>query len=144
MIDNHLSAIRSVIKFVIAWLIAVYLVEVMVESKGIAIGLSASIVALIVNAYSRKRAAAHVQAGPEFYFWLYLPVFLLFVVPLAVRIVVVWSDEDAGWWDHLWSAMPFLLKLTVPVGALIWVYVALGRHIIRMSDSVDAAIAEGE
>ena len=33
MKDNHLGLVRSVIKFVIAWLIAVYLVQVMVESK---------------------------------------------------------------------------------------------------------------
>ncbi len=136
MIDNNLSLIRSVIKFVIAWLIAVYLVQVMVDSKGVAIGISASILAFVVNAYSRKRATANVQVGPEFYFWLYLPVVVFFVVPLVVRVMMFWNEEDATWWDQLRSAMPFVLKLTVPVGALIWVYVALGRHIMETDDAV--------
>jgi len=55
-----------------------------------------------------------------------------------VKIIVFLTTEgDRTWWDHMLSLLPFLLKLGVPVGVLLWVYIAVGRQ-AASNDKSDA------
>ncbi len=128
MPNKSISRIQTAIKFVIVWLIVLYLFEIVKDGRQWVGGIGAVVVAVFVNLYARKKAAACVETTSAFYFWLYIPVVLLFALPIAFKVILVaTSDDSLGWWDHFVSLLPFILKLGVPAGALIWTYVALGR-----------------
>ncbi|MHC4695235.1 MAG: hypothetical protein ACYTFA_00680 [Planctomycetota bacterium] len=135
--SNSVDRIRTLVKFVIVWLIALYVFEVVRQNNWF-IGAGAVIVAALVNTYARKKAAAAVETNLAFHFWLYMPLVVLFGLPLLFKVVIMLTgEEDVTWWHHLGSLLPFVLKLGVPVAALLWVYVALGR--LRTPEDADAA-----
>lgn len=126
--EKRIRRVQAVLKFVTAWLLALYLFDVVTEGLHWAGGASTVIGAIIVNVYARKKAAATVKTTPMFFVWLYLPVFVLFVLPVFFKVVLfATSEETTSWWQHAVTLLPFVLKLGVPVGALIWAYVLLGR-----------------
>jgi hypothetical protein len=128
MPQDSINRLRGVIMFVIAWLIGLYVFEILREASHEMIGFVAAVLTLGVNLYARKRAAACVEQNLAFKFWLYLPALLFLVLPVLVKLVVFFaSQEDRSWWDHLVSLLPFMLKLGVPVAALLWVYLVLRR-----------------
>ena len=132
MVAKNLPRLQAVVKFVVAWLIGLYLFELVKDGQHWAGGIGAVVVAIFVNVYARKKAAAVVNTTPVFYIWLYLPVVVLFVLPVVIKIALMFTGkDDQTWWNHLASVLPFLLKLGVPVAALIGVYVALGRLVKR-------------
>jgi len=122
----NVNRVRGCIRFVIVWLFALYIYEVAREAHWFA-GVGAVVVAVLVNVYARRKAAACIQPTPMFYLWLYAPVVVLFGLPLVLNVARVLSGEqEIGWWSSLQSLLPFLLKIGVPAGTLLWVYVALG------------------
>lgn len=128
MTANQLERIKSLIMFVMAWLVAVYVYEVAKEAFHGAVGLVMAAVTVGVNWYARKRAAACAGGNRAFKFWLYLPMALFLVVPVAVKLFQYFSSEsDRSWWAHVASLLPFLLTLGVPLVVLLWVYLSLGR-----------------
>ncbi len=128
MAQGKTDRVRGLVMFVVAWLIGLYVYEVVEEAFHGPIGVVAAVVTMGVNLYARKRAVACVEATLTFKFWLYLPIILFLVVPVAVKVIVfVTSKDDRTWWDHVGALLPFILKLGVPVLALLWVYWSLGR-----------------
>ena len=114
--------------FVVAWLIGLYIYEVVQEKFHETIVVVAALLTLGINLYARKRAVACVEATPQFKFWLYLPVILFLVVPVLVKVIIFLTDDaEWSWWDHFFSLLPFILKLGVPVAALLWAYKAMGK-----------------
>jgi hypothetical protein len=127
MARDAVGRARGLVKFVIIWLIALYIFEVVHEARWF-VGAGAVVVAGFVNVYSRKKAAAAVEANLAFHLWLYAPVVVLFALPLLLNAILTLTDEqERTWTDHLVSLLPFLLKLGVPAVALIWAYVTLGK-----------------
>ena len=140
---GHLEWGRSLVLFVIAWLVGLYVYEVAAGQYGQGVGISLGILTLAVNGFARWRAVESVgRASVAFYFWMAVPLILFFGVPCAVKLVTYFRSEEQGpWWHYLGSLLPFILKLGVPVAGLVWVYVVLGR--IRRRVDVEAQ-AEAE
>ncbi len=133
MTPQKIERLRHLLMFVIAWLIGLYVFEAIRESSAV-LGIIAAALTLIVNLYARKRAAALVTPTPAFYFWLYLPAILFFVVPIASKAIIYFtSDEPTSWWSHVYSLAPFVLQLGIPAGTLLWIYAAVGR----LASSID-------
>ncbi len=127
MARNSVDRIRVLVKCVIVWLIVLYIFEVVRQNHWF-VGAGAVAVAALVNVYARKKAAAAVEPNLAFHFWLYVPLAVLFGLPLLFKVfITLTGEDDLGWWDHLVSLLPFLLKLGLPVAALLWAYMALGR-----------------
>ena len=131
---------RSLIMFVIAWLIGLYVYEVAADDYGQGVGIGLAILTLAVNGFARWRAVKSIrQADLGFYFWMAVPLILFFVVPGAVKLVTyLQSEERQPWWRYVGSLLPFVLKLGVPVVALFWVYVVLGNIRRRLDADVGA------
>ncbi len=135
MANSSIDRVRTSVMFVMAWLIGLYVYEIVQETFAAMqqairgpIGFVAALATLALNLYARKRAAACDPSSRAFKFWLYLPVGLFLALPLVVKVIFfLTSDEQQSWWDHLVSLLPVLLKLGVPVAALLWAYMALGR-----------------
>lgn len=130
---------RSVVMFVIAWLIGLYVYEVAAGHYGQGVGIGLAILTLVVNGFARWRAVKSIrQADLGFYFWMAVPLILLFVVPCVVKLVTYLQSEDRQpWWRYVASLLPFVLKLGIPVVALFWVYVVLGNVRRRLDTDVD-------
>ncbi|MFQ5494109.1 MAG: hypothetical protein ACE5EX_01895 [Phycisphaerae bacterium] len=127
MDDAKLIWVRRVILFVIAWLVVLYVVG-MLREAGWLLGAGTVAVAVAVNLFARKRMAECVVPNRAFYFWLYMPVVVLFGIPGVYKIItLIRSEQATTWWQRCYTMTPFLLKLGVPVGALLWVYVAVGK-----------------
>lgn len=127
MATDQGNGLRQVVLFVIAWLIALYVFEVAQEVNQ-AVGFGAAAATFGLNLYARRRAAACVPGSFTFKLWLFMPAILFLVLPILIKVVVYFtSDESRSWWDHLFSLVPFMLKLGLPVLALLWVYISLGR-----------------
>ena len=128
MTENQLERLKSLIMFVMAWLVAVYIYEVAKEAFHGTVGLLMAALTVGVNWYARKRAAASAGDNWTFKFWLYLPMTLFLVVPVAVKLIQYYrSGPDRSWWTHAGSLLPVLLTLGVPLAVLLWVYLSLGR-----------------
>ncbi len=128
MAQDKAARARESVMFVVAWLIGLYVYEVVQEAFHGSIGLAAAVLTVLANIYARKRAAACVEPNWRFKFWLYLPVVVVIVVPIAVKAVILLTDSgDRSWWSHALSLLPLLLKLGVPVAALLWAYIAIGK-----------------
>ena len=106
----------------------VYVFEVVrVEFNG-TFGAIVAALTVVANMYARKRALTGGGSRAATYFWLYMPVIVFFVVPLAFKVVAFVSDRDGrSWWAQVYSLAPFILKLGIPVALLLWVYFVLGR-----------------
>lgn len=130
---------RSVVMFVIAWLIGLYVYEVAAGHYGQGVSIGLAILTLAVNGFARWRAVKSIrQADLGFYFWMAVPLLLFFVVPGVVKLVIyLQSEQRESWWRYLASLLPFLLKLGVPLAALFWVYVVLGRLRRRLAADPD-------
>jgi hypothetical protein len=82
-----------------------------------------------VNGFARWRAVKSVGTPNwKLYFWISLPFVLFFVFPIAVKTVTyVRSAGEQPWWQYVGSLAEFMLKLGVPVLALLAIYILLGR-----------------
>ena len=128
MNTTSLRRIRWLLMFVIAWIIGLYVFEVVQAEFNGTFGVIVAALTVLANMYARKRALAGGGKTLATYFWLYMPVIVFFFVPLAFKIVEFFrSDDNRRWWDHLYTLAPFMLKLGVPVAALLWIYFVLGR-----------------
>ena len=126
MTHESVDRVRGLVMFVMAWLIALYVYEVVQDAFDGPIGFVAAAFTWGINIYARKKAAASVGSNRAFKFWLYLPVILFLAVPVLVKIIVFTTSQgDLTWWEHLASLLPFMLKLGVPVAVLLWVYIAV-------------------
>ena len=140
MTPDKVDRVRGLVMFVVAWLIGLYVYDVVQETFRGPIGFVAAAATFGVNLYARKRALASVETNWTFKFWMYLPVILFLLVPVAVKVFVfLTGEEDRSWGNHLLSLLPFILKLGVPVATLLWVYWALGRLVAKEGEAVDAA-----
>ena len=125
---SSIDRLRGLIMFVVAWLVALYVFEIVQEVHK-TMGFVAGALTFAINLYARKRAGICIPGSLAFKFWLYLPAILFLGLPLIVKIVVYFTTEgETSWWGHMFSLFPFMLKLGVPVVTLLWVYIALGRH----------------
>ena len=114
--------------FVVVWLIALYVYEIVCAAFHGTAGIAAAVLTVVINLYARKRAVACVEPNLAFKLWNYLPALLIFVVPLAVKIITYFTDtEGLSWWEHVYSLTPLFLKLGVPLVALLWAYVVIGK-----------------
>jgi hypothetical protein len=130
---------RSLTMFVIAWLIGLYVYEVAAGHYGQGVGIGLGVLTLAVNGFARWRALKSVrQADFAFYFWMAVPLILFFVVPCIVKLLIyLHSEEREPWWRYAASLLPFILKLGVPVAALFWVYLVLGRVRRRLDTGIE-------
>lgn len=125
---NSTDRLRNLIMFVVAWLVALYVFEIVQEINK-SIGLVAGVVTFALNLYARKRAATCIPGSFAFKFWLYLPAILFLGLPFLVKVIVYLTTKtETSWWAHLYPLLPFMLKLGVPVVTLLFVYIALGRQ----------------
>ena len=141
---GYLDWARSLVMFVIAWLIGLYVYEVAAGDYGQGVGIGLAIITVGVNGFARWRAVKSVgQASWGFYFWMAVPLILFFGVPCVVKFATyLQSEEQQSWWRYLGSLLPFILKLGVPLAALFWVYVVLGN--IRRRLDTDAESEQDE
>jgi hypothetical protein len=139
---SSLDWARSLIMFVIAWLIGLYVYEVAAGQYGPEVGIGLAILTLVVNGFARWRAMKSIrQADLGFYLWMAVPLILFFVVPFAVKLVTyLYSDDRQPWWRYVGTLLPFILKLGVPVLALFWVYVVLGNVRRRLSTETEPGV----
>lgn len=125
---NSIDRLRNLIMFVVAWLVALYVFEIAQEINK-SVGLVAGAVTFALNVYARKRAGTCIPGSAAFKFWLYLPALLFLGLPFLVKVIVYFTTEaETSWWGHLFSLLPFMLKLGVPVLTLLFVYIALGGN----------------
>lgn len=145
MARDKVDRIRGLVMFVVAWLIGLYVYEVVQEYAQGPVGLVAGVVTMGVNLYARRRATTCAPGTWAFKFWLYLPVILFLLVPIVAKLIIfLVAQADQTWWDHLLSLLPFVLKLGVPVGILLGVYWGLGRKASGKEDGADeAAVVPG-
>ena len=128
MTQHRVDRIKWLIMFVVAWLIALYIYEVVVADMRPAVGFVAAAATLGLNMYARHRVLKSVQPSLMTSFWLYLPIVMFLLVPVAFKLFTfLRADEEQSWWSHLLSLLPFILKLGVPVAALLAVYFSLGK-----------------
>lgn len=120
---------RTLVMLIVAWLVGVFVYDVARENFDRTVGFILAAATFAVSAFARWRATKHVgQTGRMFEFWLALPLVLFIVVPCVVKLVILLtSAEELPWWSYFTSLLPFLLKLGVPVAALLWIYVLLGK-----------------
>jgi len=127
MAHDPVEKLRSLVMFVIAWLIALYVYEVVQSSFQTGVGVAAAVGTGILNLYARRRAANCPATSWAFKFWLYLPVILFLVVPVAAKTIgFLANSKGLTWWQQVYALLPFMLKLGVPVAGLLWVYWRLG------------------
>ena len=132
----RVESVKRTIMFVIAWLVGLYIFEIVQEHFHGSIGFAAAAATVGVNLYARHRAALTKARTFAYKFWLYLPVVLFFAVPIAAKLVAYFmQEEERSWWNHMVSLLPFILKLGVPVAVLLWVYWTLGRVIPEASST---------
>ena len=125
---NSIDRLRGLIMFVVAWLVALYVFQIVYEIHKTT-GFVAGALTFALNLYARKRAGTCIPGSLAFKFWLYLPVLLFLGLPFIVKIVVYFTTEsETSWWGHLFSLLPFIFTLGIPVVTLLFVYIALGRH----------------
>lgn len=118
---------RRLVMFVVAWLIAVYVYEVVLAASNFGLAILAAAVMIAVNLYARKKASEQIEPNRAFNFWLYVPAVLFLVVPVVVQLVrFVVAQNERTLSDDLVALLPFILKLGLPVGLLLWVYFRLG------------------
>lgn len=142
MPNDRIERLRGFVMFVVAWLIGLYVFEIVKQSFPTSVGFVAAVLTLGVNIYSRKRAAACVEATWAFKFWLNLPILLFIFLPIVVKIIAFFIDkENRGWWAQFNSLLPLALKLGVPVFALLWVYFSLGRMAPKTTQQANGAPA---
>lgn len=140
MPHNPIERLRSLLMFVIAWLIAIYAYEVVKESFQTSAGVAAAVGTGVLNLYARRRAEQAADRAWAFRFWLYLPAILFLAVPLAVRAVSFFSAaHEKGWWEQVQALLPFMLKLGVPVAVLLWVYWRLSSWADGANEAIDGA-----
>lgn len=140
MPHNPIERLRSLLMFVIAWLIAVYVYEVVKASFQTGVGVAAAVGTGFLNLYARRRAEQAADRTWAFRFWLYLPAILFLAVPLAVRAVSFFSaTRETGWWEQVQALLPFVLKLGVPVAILLWVYWRLSSWAGRANGAPDGS-----
>ena len=144
MSPDRIERLRGLVMFVVAWLIGLYVFEIVRQSFSPSVGFVAAFLTLAVNIYARRRAAACVDTTTAFKFWMNLPIILFLVLPIVIKIVAYfWPDQERSLWKHIESLVPPFLKLCVPVVTLLWVYFSLGRMLGKMEikepDSTDAS-----
>ena len=128
MTQYRVDRIKWLIMFVVAWLIALYIYEVVGTDMNRALGFVVAAATLGLNMYARHRVLKTVQPSLMTSFWLYLPIVMFLLVPVAFKLIAfLRADEAQSWWSHLLSLLPFILKLGVPVAALLVVYFSLGK-----------------
>jgi len=128
--EEHLRVdrLKWLLMFVVAWLIALYIYEVVGADVNRSLGFVVAAATLGLNMYARHRVLRSVQSSLTTTFWLFLPVVMFVVVPVVSKVITfLRADEGQTWWDHFFSLLPFILKLGVPVGVLLVVYFTLGR-----------------
>ena len=143
MSPDRIERLRGLVMFVVAWLIGLYVFEIVRQSFSPSVGFVAALLTLAVNIYARRRAVASVEATTAFKFWMNLPIILFLVLPIVIKIVAYfWTDEKRTVWTHIESLVPPFLKLGVPVVTLLWVYFSLGRMLpakkVEESEATDA------
>ncbi len=143
MSPDRIERLRGLVMFVVAWLIGLYVFEIVRQSFSPSVGFVAAFLTLAVNIYARRRAAASVETTTAFKVWMNLPIILFLVLPIVIKIVAYfWSDESRTVWMHIESLVPPFLKLGVPVVTLLWVYFSLGRMLLaKKAEKVDATDA---
>ena len=125
----RVESVKRTIMFVIAWLVGLYIFEIVQEHFHGPIGFAAAAATVGINLYARHRAALTKARTFAYKFWLYLPVVLFFAVPIVAKLAAYYftREEERSWWGLMVSLLPFILKLGVPVAVLLWVYWTLGR-----------------
>ena len=144
MSPDRIERLRGLVMFVVAWLIGLYVFEIVRQSFSPSVGFVAAFLTLAVNIYARRRAAASVEATTAFKFWMNLPIILFLVLPIVIKIVAYfWTEEKRTVWTHIESLVPPFLKLGVPVVTLLWVYFSLGRMLpakkVEESEATEAS-----
>ena len=140
MSPDRIERLRGLVMFVVAWLIGLYVFEIVRQSFSPSVGFVAAFLTLAVNIYARRRAAASVEATTAFKFWMNLPIILFLVLPIVIKIVAYfWTEEKRTVWTHIESLVPPFLKLGVPVVTLLWVYFSLGRMLPAKKDEESEA-----
>lgn len=120
---------RALVMFVIAWLIGVYIYEVVRDHFNQSVSFAIAASTFVLNGVARWRATKNVKdANWKFYAWMSLPLVLFIAVPIVVKLVAyLQSEEQVSWYDYIVPILPFILKLGVPAAALAWVYWSIGR-----------------
>ncbi len=140
MSPDRIERLRGLVMFVVAWLIGLYVFEIVRQSFSPQVGFVAALLTLAVNIYARRRAAACVEATTAFKVWMNLPIILFLVLPIVIKIVAYfWTDQERTVWTHIESLVPPFLKLGVPVATLLWVYFSLGRMLPAKKDEESEA-----
>ena len=94
MSPDRIERLRGLVMFVVAWLIGLYVFEIVRQSFSPSVGFVAALLTLAVNIYARRRAAASVEATTAFKFWMNLPIILFLVLPIVIKIVAYfWTEE---------------------------------------------------
>jgi hypothetical protein len=134
---------RALIMFVVAWLVAVYVYETVQTNVGAVPGVVLAVGTFVINGYARVRAMRSVdRAGWQFHFWSAMPLLLLVIVPAIVKTIAYFrAHGDAPWYSYVVPLLPLLLKLGVPVVALLIVYVLLWRRAVRNRGPDDSVAA---
>ena len=100
---------RSLILFTVAWLVAVYVYDVVRQNFDQTISLLLAVATFGINAFARWRASKSVgETSRSFHFWMALPLILFFVVPLIVKLVAyLRSSGESPWWTYVTPLLPF-------------------------------------
>ncbi len=146
MLPSALRLSRSLILFTVAWLVAVYVYDVVRQHLDQTLSLLIAVATFAINGFARWRAAKSVgEVNRSFHFWMALPLILLVVVPLIVKLVAYLSSGgETSWWSYVVHLLPFLLKLGVPVVALVWLYFLVGGLPGKNGAAIPARVETGK
>ena len=62
------------------------------------------------------------------YGWLLIPPIIFTAIPVYLQLSRLGAESGLSWWGQLFANLPWFLGFVVPIGILMWVYYALGRH----------------
>jgi hypothetical protein len=138
-VEQSIRWIRWLILFVIAWLVGVYLFDLLnanwrwVTAGGIAL------LSWIVNLFARQQATRSVKGNRSMLLWLTIPPTLFFLIPLSVNLYKFWTAEPIENGPTMTANLiNFGLRHVVPVSVLLFVYWLLGRIRTQLASSTIA------
>jgi len=60
--------------------------------------------------------------------WLLIPPIIFTVIPVYLELTSLRAESGLSWWGQLLASLPWLIGFVIPIGLMMWIYIALGRH----------------
>lgn len=131
---------RWLILFVVAWLVGVYVFDLLSANLRWVVAGGMALASWLVNLWARQQATRSVKGNRAMLLWLTIPPTLFFLIPLSVNLYTFWTrspDENGPTLTS--NLVDFTLRHVVPVAVLLVAYWLLGRVKTQAATLADEA-----